>query len=60
MSESRRDDGEEWSVTLEDLEEGDEERPAPEPIEAESPTVEGVAFVVLGVALTLVVLLSGL
>lgn len=52
--------GDEWAVSLEDLE-ADDEAPAhePEPIEPESPTLEGVAFVVLGVLLTLVVLLAG-
>ncbi|WP_049980648.1 DUF7312 domain-containing protein [Halolamina rubra] len=50
----------EWAVSLADLEEGESDRPELEPIEPGSPTVEGVAFVALGVALTLVVLLGGL
>lgn len=51
----------EWAVSLDDLE-GDDEAPVQEvePIEPESPTLEGVAFVVLGVMLTLVVLLAGI
>jgi|GEM_PF-589034 hypothetical protein len=53
-------DDEEWAVSLEDLEEdGEAAVHEPEPIEPESPTLEGVAFVLLGVALTLVVLLAG-
>lgn len=61
MSESRGGDDREWAVSLEDLEGDDEdERPAPEPIEPGSPSVEGIAFVLLGVALTLVVLFGGL
>lgn len=62
MSESRgTDEDGEWAVTLEDLEADDEpERPPARPIEPGSPTVEGMVFVVLGVALTLVVLVSGL
>lgn len=63
MSESRGADGDdrEWAVTLEDLEGDDGDgRPAPEPIEPESPSAESVAFVLLGVALTMVVLFGGL
>ncbi|MFW5939001.1 MAG: DUF7312 domain-containing protein [Halolamina sp.] len=57
MSESRDDD--EWAVNLEDLAEDDEpERREPEPIEPGDPTAEGVVFVVLGIALTVVVLVG--
>ncbi len=63
MSDSRsaEPDDEEWAVSLDDLgDDGDEsEGYQPEPIEPGSPTVEGVAFVVLGAALTLVVLFGG-
>ena len=53
------DDGdEEWAVSLADLEGGDEETYEPEPIEPGDPSLEGAAFVLLGVALTLVVLLG--
>lgn len=59
MSESR--EAEEWPVSLEELEEDEADgRPAPEPIEPGSPSLEGVAFVLLGVALTLIVLFGGL
>ncbi|NHX37127.1 MULTISPECIES: DUF7312 domain-containing protein [Halolamina] len=62
MSEDRGTESadDEWAISLEDLEEGESARPQPAPIEPGDPTVEGVAFVVLGVALTLVVLLGGL
>lgn len=51
----------EWAVSLEDLEEdGEATVHEAEPIEPESPTLEGVAFVVLGVLLTLVVLVAGI
>jgi len=60
MSDSERGDDEEWAVSLADLEEDEEPRYEPEPIEPGSPTVEGAAFVVLGAALTLVVLFAGL
>jgi len=62
MSEDRNTESadDEWAISLEDLEEGDAERPQLAPIEPGDPTIEGVAFVVLGVALTLVVLLGGL
>lgn len=54
------DDEREWQVTLEDLEGDDPSlRPQEPPIEPGSPNVENVAFVVLGVVLTLYVLFGG-
>ncbi len=55
---------EEWRFTLEDIEEREAEAAAEaeaearqtEPVEAGDPTLEGVAFVVLGVLFTLFVL----
>jgi hypothetical protein len=62
MSEDRTTESadDEWAISLDDLEEGESERPQLAPIEPGDPTIEGVAFVVLGVALALVVLLGGL
>ncbi|WP_053949205.1 DUF7312 domain-containing protein [Halolamina sediminis] len=63
MSDARdTDEGEEeWAISLADLEEGEEEgaRYEPGPIEPGNPTAEGVGFVVLGAALTLVLLFAG-
>lgn len=52
------DDDGEWAISLDDLEGGDEDAYEPEPIEPGDPSLEGAAFVLLGVALTLVVLLG--
>ena len=64
MSDSRsaEPDDDEWAVSLDDLGDDEEESGGyqPAPIEPERPTVEGVAFVVLGAALTLVVLFGGI
>ena len=60
MSRSPDEDDGEWAVSLDDLDGEDEEAYEPEPIEPGDPTVEGTAFVVLGAALTLVVLFAGL
>ena len=51
-------DGEEWEFTLDEVTEGGQVYPEPEPIEAGSPTAEGVLFVLVGVALALVVLVA--
>lgn len=51
------DDGQEWQVSLEDLE--DDDQPAESPIQPGSPSLENTAFVVLGVLLTLYVLFGG-
>lgn len=61
MSESADgDEDAEWRFSLSDLED-DEEGPGhePVPIEPESPALENVAFVVVGVALALLVLVAG-
>lgn len=64
MSDSRgaaaNDNDEEWAISLDDLGDDGERPPEREPIEPGSPTIEGVAFVVLGVALTLAVVFAGL
>lgn len=63
MSDSRsaEPDDDEWAVSLDDLGDDEEESSGyqPAPIEPGNPTVEGVAFVVLGAALTLVGLFGG-
>lgn len=59
-----REDGWEWEYTLEDIEERASEAEAAEaakerrsePVEAGSPSLEGVVFVLLGVLLTVFVL----
>lgn len=48
----------EWQFTLDEVDEDGQVYPEPEPIEAGSPTTEGVLFVLVGVALTLFVLVG--
>lgn len=60
MSESAGgDDDAEWRFSLSDLEDDGGPGHEPAPIEPESPALENVAFVVVGVALALLVLLAG-
>jgi len=63
MSDARGtdEDDEEWAISLDDLEEGDDGTRGyePAPIEPGNPTAEGVGFVLLGAALTLVLLFGG-
>jgi len=55
------DDDEEWAISLDDLEGEDGEGAfEPEPIEPGDPSIEGTAFVLLGAALTVVVLFGGI
>ena len=49
---------EEWEFSLEEVTEGGQVYPEPEPIEAGSPTAEGVFFVLLGIGLTIFVLVG--
>ena len=55
------DEDDDWAVSLDDLAEDGEEEEGyePAPIEPGDPTAEGVAFVLLGAAVTLVVLFGG-
>jgi hypothetical protein len=58
MSDSATDDDEEreWQFGLDEVTEGGQKQPTPDPIEPGDPSLEGVFFVLLGIALTLFVL----
>mgnify|MGYP006282987143 FL=1 len=57
MSNTPDEDGE-WEFSLDEVTEGGQVQPQPEPIEPGVPTAEGVFFVLLGIALTVFVLVG--
>lgn len=57
MSDTPEKEGE-WEFSVDEVTEGGQVQPEPEPIDPGSPTVEGVFFVLLGVALTVFVLVG--
>ncbi|MEF8802432.1 MAG: hypothetical protein V5A38_03210 [Halolamina sp.] len=58
MSDSATDGDEEseWQFNLDEVTEGGQQQPTPPPIERGDPSLEGAFFVLLGIALTLIVL----
>lgn len=58
VSPAKDDAEDEWEFSLEEVTEGGQVHPEPEPIEAGSPTAEGVFFVLLGVGLSIIVLVG--
>ena len=50
------DDEGEWQFSLDEVTEGGQQQPEPEPIEPGDPSVEGAFFLLLGIGLTLFVL----
>lgn len=57
MSDTPDEEGD-WEFSLDEVTEGGQVHPEPEPIEPGAPTAEGVFFVLLGVGLTVFVLVG--